>query len=123
VPTVGENAHRLRGHGRVQISYHGLEPSQSLSELIRMRAAQLERISERIHSLRVLVDAPHRHHRQGNHYRVRVEVTVPGHDIVVGHDDETRSGDEDAFQAVCCLGRPRVFAPDAEETNEPGAGG
>ena len=84
----------------VQISYHGLEPSPPLSDLIRTRAAQLERISERIHSLRVLVDAPHRHHRQGNHYRVRIEVTVPGHDIVVGHDDETRSGDEDAYQAV-----------------------
>ncbi len=84
----------------VQISYHGIEPSDALTELIQTRAAQLERVSDRIHSLRVHVDAPHHHHRQGNHYHVRIELTVPGHDIVVGQDAEERTTDQDAYQAV-----------------------
>jgi ribosome-associated translation inhibitor RaiA len=84
----------------VQISYHGMEPSDALTELVHVRAAQLEHVSDRILSLRVLVDAPHHHHRHGNHYRVRIEVTLPGHDIVIGHDVEERDADEDAYQAV-----------------------
>src|SRR5512135_1104403 len=43
----------------VQITYHGLEASPALTELIQTRAQQLERVSDRIHSVRVLVDAPH----------------------------------------------------------------
>lgn len=84
----------------VQITYHGIEPSEALTALIHTRAAQLERVSDRIHSVRVLVDAPHQHHRQGNHYRVRIEVGLPGGEIVVGHDTDARSDDEDAYRAV-----------------------
>ncbi|HEX9102341.1 MAG TPA: HPF/RaiA family ribosome-associated protein [Polyangia bacterium] len=84
----------------VQITYHGLEPSPSLTELIHSRAEQLERVSDRIHSVRVLVDAPHQHRQKGNHYRVRIELTMPGQDLVVGHDDDERDSDEDAYQAV-----------------------
>lgn len=84
----------------VQITYHGVEPSEALTALIHTRAEQLERVSDRIQSLRVLVDAPHHHHRQGNHYRVCIELAVPGHEIVVGHDADEGSGDEDAYRAV-----------------------
>lgn len=84
----------------VQITYHGLEASPALTELIHTRAQQLERVSDRIHSVRVLVDAPHQHRQKGNHYRVRIELTMPGQDLVIGHDDEERDGDEDAYQAV-----------------------
>jgi ribosome-associated translation inhibitor RaiA len=83
-----------------QITYHGIEPSDALTALIHTRAAQLVRVSDRIHSLRVLVDAPHHHHRHGNHYRVRIELGVPGCDIVVGNEAEARTTDEDAYQAV-----------------------
>lgn len=84
----------------VQITYHGLAPSDALTALIQTRAAQLGRVSDRIQSLRVLVDAPHHHHRHGNHYHVRIELVLPGHELVVGHDAEARSDDEDAYRAV-----------------------
>lgn len=84
----------------VQITYHGFEPSPALTELIHERTQQLERVSDRIHSVRVLVDAPHQHRHKGNHYRVRIALTMPGCDLVVGHDDDDRVSDEDAYQAV-----------------------
>ena len=84
----------------VQITYHGLDASEALTDLIHERAAQLERVGDRIHTLRVLVDAPHQHHRQGNHYRVRIELTAPGRNLVVGHEDDERDIDEDPYQAV-----------------------
>ena len=84
----------------VQIRFLGIEPSDALTALINTRASQLARVSDRIQSLRVIVDAPHHHHRQGNHYHVRIELAVPGSEIVVGHDQEERSTDEDAYRAV-----------------------
>lgn len=84
----------------IQITFHGIEPSPALSELIHDRASQLERLTERIHMLRVLVDAPHNHQRHGKHYRVRLELTLPGRDLVIGHEDDARTEDEDAYVAV-----------------------
>ena len=84
----------------VQITYHGIEPSDALTALIHTRAAHLERASERIQSLRVVVDAPHHHHRHGNHFCVRIELSLPGGEIVVGHDAGERDTDEDAHRAV-----------------------
>lgn len=84
----------------MQITFRGIDPSPALSELIEHCADELRRISDRIHSLRVLVEEPHRHHRHGNHFRVRIELTMPGHDIVVGNDNGARAIDEDAYAAV-----------------------
>jgi len=83
-----------------QITYHGVEPSESLTALIHLRAAQLERVCDSIRSMRVLVDAPHHHQRQGNHFCVRIELTAAAGDIVVGHDIDGHAGDEDAYAAV-----------------------
>jgi ribosome-associated translation inhibitor RaiA len=82
----------------VQIQYQGIDASEPLSTLIFTRAEALGRLHDRIVSLRVVVAAPHHHHRQGNHYHVRIELQVPGHDIVVDHGAE--QSDEDAYQAV-----------------------
>lgn len=84
----------------MQITYHGIEPSPALTELIRSRAAQLDRLHDRMHALRVLVDAPHNHQRHGKRYRVRLDLTLPGRELVVGHDEDERAGDDDAYQAV-----------------------
>ena len=83
-----------------QITYHGVEPSDALTALIHSRAAELERVCGSIRSMRVLVDAPHHHQRHGNHFHVRIEMTVTGGDIVVGHDVDEHTGDEDVYAAV-----------------------
>ena len=83
-----------------QISYHGVEASEALTALVRARADQLELRHQRIRSLRVHIDAPHHHRRHGNQYRVRVELALPGCDIVVGNDTPARAGDDDPYQAV-----------------------
>jgi ribosome-associated translation inhibitor RaiA len=81
-----------------QITFHGLDASQPLTELIERRAQLLDRFTDRLQTLRVLVDAPHHHHRHGNHYRVRLELVLPGEDLVVERDD---AGDgEDPYLTV-----------------------
>jgi len=82
----------------IQISYHGVEPSDALSELVRLRAAQLARLSDRILSLRVVVEPPSHHHRHGHFSRVRIEATLPGRELVV--TPEADGIGEDAYQSV-----------------------
>jgi ribosome-associated translation inhibitor RaiA len=82
------------------ISYHGLEPSETLTELIRARADQLTQLHERIVSLRVTVEAPHHHRRHGSPYRVRLTLELPGADLIVVGGRPAHGGDEDAHQAV-----------------------
>jgi ribosome-associated translation inhibitor RaiA len=82
------------------ISYHGLDPSDSLTDLVRTRAALLEQRSPRVLSLRVVIEAPHHHRRHGNQYKVRLELKLPGRDVVVGNDAPSHAGEDDAHQAV-----------------------
>ncbi len=86
----------------LRISYHHCEPSEALNALIREKALELERFYPRITSCRVVVERPGYHHRQGKgaHFRVRIEVSVPGELLVVGRDPEPRKEHEDGFLSV-----------------------
>jgi len=70
----------------VQIAFHNLDASEALETLIRARAADLETYDPRIVGCRVLVDMPHKHRRHGRHVRVRIELSLPGEDVVVSHE-------------------------------------
>jgi ribosomal subunit interface protein len=54
----------------------------ALAEEIRERAGKLEQFFDRIMRCRVTVEGPGNHHRQGL-YRVKIDITVPGAEIVV----------------------------------------
>jgi len=79
----------------VQITYHGVEASQALTELVEERSRHISQLSTRIDGLRVLIDSPHHHHRHGNQYRVRLELTMPKRDLVIDG-----CADEDPYMAV-----------------------
>ena len=83
-----------------RISYHDLEPSQSLNELIEERITQLTDLQPRIASVRVVVSAPHHHQRSGTAFDVRVEVRLPRREIVIGSSSPDDAADEDAYHAV-----------------------
>ena len=67
----------------LQISFRNMDPSPAVEERIRQKAAKLERFHERIIGCTVVVEAPHRHHHKGKLYSVRVDISVPGKDVVV----------------------------------------
>jgi cold shock CspA family protein len=60
-----------------------MDPSPVIEEVIRTRAADLDRFYDRIMSCRVVIDVPHRHHHKGNLYQVRLDLTVPGDEIAI----------------------------------------
>lgn len=68
------------------ITFRGINHSAALAAEIRTRIGRLEKHYSDIIGCRVLVELAERHHQAGNHYHVRIDLTVPGEDIVVAHD-------------------------------------
>jgi cold shock CspA family protein len=91
----------------LQIAYRNVEPTPRLEQLVRRHARRLERFFGRITSCRVSIALPTTHHREGTPYDVRIDLTVPGREIVVS---KSRRRDErhvdlefavdDAFQVA-----------------------
>ncbi|MGE3511752.1 MAG: HPF/RaiA family ribosome-associated protein [Vicinamibacterales bacterium] len=69
----------------VHVTFRDLATNEALDALIRERAEALHTTYPRMLSCRVLVEVPHRHHRSGNRYHVRIELAVPGDTLVVSH--------------------------------------
>ena len=84
----------------LQISFQGMEPSEAVETRIREKTAKLEQYFERITSCRVVVEAPHRHGRKGKLYQVRIDVVVPGREIVVNRAGPKDHAHEDVYVAI-----------------------
>jgi ribosomal subunit interface protein len=77
-----------------------MEPSEAVEARVRERAERLERYYDRITSCRVVVEAPHRHGRQGTLYHVRVDLTVPDGEILVTRERGDAHAHEDVYVAI-----------------------
>ena len=84
----------------LQISFHEVPHSDALEQWIRRKAEGLERYAPHLMRCRVVVEAHHRHHQQGGLFRIRIELTVPGHDVVVSSEQHERQEHENPYVAV-----------------------
>jgi ribosomal subunit interface protein len=82
----------------LQITFRNMAPSPSIETRVREQAERLEKFNGRITSCRVVVEAPHRHHQKGNQFHVKVDVIVPGGEIVA-----TREPTQDQSHADCYI--------------------
>ena len=73
-----------------QIAYRDVEASPELEGLIQAEAAKLERFFAGIVTCRVLVEHSHRRHKHGSPYNVRIDLSLPGAELVVNHSDDVR---------------------------------
>ncbi len=67
----------------MQITFRNMESSENVKEWIRSEAGKLETFYKPIMGCRVAVEVPHRHKRKGAAYGVRIDLTLPGGEIVV----------------------------------------
>jgi len=67
----------------LQITFRNTKPSPSIEECIRTETDKLDGLYNRVMGCRVAIEMPHRHHRDGSAYRIRIDLTVPGEEIVV----------------------------------------
>lgn len=65
-----------------KITYRGLQHSAAFDAKIREYTGKLEEFHPKITSCHVIVDERERNKTKGNHFEVRVDVHVPGREIV-----------------------------------------
>ena len=83
-----------------QISFHGMDPSPAVRDRVLERIEKLEEFHGRITSCRVAITAPHRHSRKGKIYDVRVDVSVPGRELIVNREPGQDHAHEDVYVAI-----------------------
>jgi cold shock CspA family protein/ribosome-associated translation inhibitor RaiA len=84
----------------LQVTFKNMATSEALEALIEDRVVHLERLYDKITRCHVVVEQPDRHQGQGRHFRVRIHLGVPGHELVVDHDPGRRERHVDAAPAV-----------------------
>ena len=84
----------------LKITFRHMDPSPALEAAVRGRAQKLEKFCDEIISCRVVVESPHKHHHKGNIHHLRIDVTVPGREIVVKRAPDDEHAHEDPYVAV-----------------------
>ncbi|MBX7101524.1 MAG: HPF/RaiA family ribosome-associated protein [Myxococcaceae bacterium] len=82
------------------IVWKGFPVSPALEAAIHAELAQLDALFPRITACRVVLDQPHRHHRHGRHFGVKVELTVPGKVLVASRDPAEHDAASDPYVAL-----------------------
>jgi ribosome-associated translation inhibitor RaiA len=70
----------------LQITFHNLPHSDAVEADVRGRVAKLEELFDRITGARVVIDSPHRNQAKGKTYAVRIEIALPGRELVVARE-------------------------------------
>lgn len=83
----------------LQITFRNIDASPSVEAKIEERARELEQFFDRIVSCRVVIEAPKRRHH-GDLFHIRVDLKVPGKEIVVKRDPPGDRAHEDIYVAV-----------------------
>jgi len=83
-----------------QISFDDLPVDEAVREAALAHVARLEKTYDRITGCHVVIAQPHRHHREGRLYSVRVDLVVPGSEIVVNRNHPADHAHEDVYVAL-----------------------
>lgn len=84
----------------LEVTFRDLDPSPAVEAKVYERAEKLEQFCDEIVGCRVMIEAPHRHHHRGNLYHVRIDLTLPGKEIVITRDPKRHNAHEDIYVAL-----------------------
>lgn len=73
-----------------EIAFRGFEPDEWLKDTVRREIDRLDDYFDRIVGCRVMVELPHQRREEGNPYHVRIELSVPGRNLVVSRSPKAR---------------------------------
>jgi cold shock CspA family protein/ribosome-associated translation inhibitor RaiA len=77
-----------------------MEHSEAIESLVREKAAKLDTFADHIMGCRVVVEPAGKHHEHGNLYEVRIDLTVPGEEIVVTREPSQHTEHRDIHVAL-----------------------
>lgn len=84
----------------LQITWRDLPVSEAIEAAIREKAAKLDEFCDDIMSCHVLIESPHRHRHKGKLYHLRIDLIVPGDEIVIKRDPSEHATHEDIYVVI-----------------------
>lgn len=85
----------------LQITFHGIDHSDAVETRVREKVGKLEQFFDRITGCKVAIESNHKNtsslHHKGDTFHVRVDLTVPGSELVVKRDSDEH---EDVYAAL-----------------------
>lgn len=79
----------------LDIAFHGMAHSEAVETAVREKVFKLESLGAQITSCRVSVDLLQKHSQQGRPVGVRIDLTIPGRELVVNRVEH-----EDVYVAI-----------------------
>lgn len=70
----------------VQITFRNLSTSSAVTARIKAEAGKLDRYYPRVTRCHVVIARPHLHYTSGEHFHFRIELGVPGSNLIVQHE-------------------------------------
>ncbi len=86
-------------NANLDLTYRGMKASDSMDFLVREQVEKLERHCPTLQSCRVVVTAP-KHGTKGGHFKVSVDLKMPGKEIIADRDPALSHTHEDFHAAV-----------------------
>jgi cold shock CspA family protein len=77
-----------------------MDSSEAVEAKLKSEAEKLDMLYDQIMRCRVVVEADHKHHHKGNIYHVRVDLTVPGSELVADREPGQHHAHEDVYVAI-----------------------
>jgi ribosome-associated translation inhibitor RaiA len=87
-------------HKPLQITTRNMQPSESVALYVRQRVSKLDRLCPRITGCHVTIESPHRHKTHGHEFRVRIDLSVPGTELVIGRTPSPSRANQNAYAAL-----------------------
>ncbi len=110
----------------LNIVFRDVTRSESLITHIRDKVETLEHLYPRLMRCNVTIEKPHRHKHQGNAFNVRVDLHVPGDEIVINRDanEDPYVALRDAFDAAkrLLMQHAQKIRGDVKHHSKPGSG-
>lgn len=78
----------------LQVTFRNMDPSDAIETTIREKVDKLSQFGH-IDRCRIMVERPHNHHHHGSQYHVRIDMFVPGQELVVAHQGNGDHSHED----------------------------
>jgi ribosome-associated translation inhibitor RaiA len=85
---------------QLEIAFRGMETSEFVERNVQEHVERLSKLSERLLSCRVLIEAPSHHHTHGAKFHVRVDLHLPGEHIIIDRDPGRDMAHSNAYVAI-----------------------
>lgn len=84
----------------VTVAFDGIPESDAVQRAVWQHAEALERFCDRITACRVVISRPQHRGRQGDLYSIRIDLTVPGEEVVINREHRLDHAHEDVYVAL-----------------------